>query len=245
MTDWSTLVDACGNAAHVPELLDRFAADPAERWSELMDHLCPQLDCAFPASFAALPDLAAIAAARPARDRGWALLAMDVIIDCASPGDGTTERYAIAIGEARRLTADLLRAADDPAEYLGLLQSLLTFEGVEVWNRCLDGLATGEYEIDCPACEADLFVHIDDQRQVSTSEDCADVDQPVTLPLRAAEPEELGDAAGRLYGRARADGRPIVADRLRWLFGRATCPHCGATMATADRVEANHRYYHG
>jgi hypothetical protein len=50
MTDWSTLTDACGSAEHVPGLLDRFEADPSGVWSEMMDHLCPQLDKAFPAS---------------------------------------------------------------------------------------------------------------------------------------------------------------------------------------------------
>ena len=63
MTDWSALTDACGSAEHVPALLDRFEADPNGVWSELMDHLCPQLDTAFSASFAALPRLAEIATA--------------------------------------------------------------------------------------------------------------------------------------------------------------------------------------
>ncbi|MFG2697645.1 hypothetical protein [Kitasatospora sp. NPDC048407] len=61
--DWSLLTDACGPADHLPALLERFAADPAARWPELMDHLCPQLDTAYPASWAALPRLAQIAAA--------------------------------------------------------------------------------------------------------------------------------------------------------------------------------------
>ncbi|WP_405768651.1 hypothetical protein [Streptomyces sp. NBC_01538] len=76
MTDWSTLSDACGSgsAEHVPALLDRFKSDPSGTWSELMDHLCPQLDTAFSASFAALPRLAELASGCGAEDRRWVLL---------------------------------------------------------------------------------------------------------------------------------------------------------------------------
>ncbi|NEC85738.1 hypothetical protein [Streptomyces sp. SID12501] len=75
MTDGSTLSDACGSAEHVPTLLDRFESDPSGAWSELMDHLYPQLDTAFSASFATLPRLAELASGRSAEDRRWVLLA--------------------------------------------------------------------------------------------------------------------------------------------------------------------------
>lgn len=93
MTDWSTLTDACGPAEHVPALLDRFEADPSGVWSELMDHLGPQLDTAFTAGFAALPRLAGIATACGPEDLAWVLLAAGAIASCASgPSDPDSPR---------------------------------------------------------------------------------------------------------------------------------------------------------
>jgi hypothetical protein len=134
MMDWSTLDDACGSAEHVPGLLHRFEANPSGVWSELMDHLCPQLDTAFTASFAALPRLSEIATACSTEDLGWVLLA------------------AGAIAALRGLTDRRLSQSAEAEEYVNLFQALLSFEGVEVWDRCLDGLQTGEYEVDCPYC---------------------------------------------------------------------------------------------
>lgn len=85
MTDWSALQDACGGAAHVPALLERFADDPSDVWSELMDHLCPQADTAYSASYAALPRLAGIAATCRTEHLGGVLLAAGAIVACA-PG---------------------------------------------------------------------------------------------------------------------------------------------------------------
>ncbi|WP_179279907.1 hypothetical protein [Actinacidiphila glaucinigra] len=84
MTDWSTLIDAYGSAGHVPALLDRFEADPSGVWSELMDHLCPQLDTAFTASFAALPRLAEIATAAGSENLGGVLSAAGAIASCSA-----------------------------------------------------------------------------------------------------------------------------------------------------------------
>ncbi|MFE7355638.1 hypothetical protein ACFU8Q_21220 [Streptomyces sp. NPDC057543] len=89
MTDWSTLEDACGSAEHVPELLERFAADPDHAWSELMDHLCPQLDTAFSASFAALPRLARLASSCVPEKRQSVLLEAGAIMACAPTPTGT------------------------------------------------------------------------------------------------------------------------------------------------------------
>jgi hypothetical protein len=59
-----------------------------------------------------------------------------------------------------RLTDQCLRETGDAEDYVHLLQSLLSFEGVEIWDRCLEGLQSGEYEVVRPYCGVDMFVVI-------------------------------------------------------------------------------------
>ncbi|MFE6334816.1 hypothetical protein ACFVOK_16600 [Streptomyces sp. NPDC057798] len=115
MADWAEPSDAYGSADGVPALLDRFEADPWGVWSELMDRLCPMLDTAFSASFAALPRLADIAAGREPAGRHWALFAAGPIVACSrrsAEGVAARDAYASQI-------AELLRPAA-PAELEGL-----------------------------------------------------------------------------------------------------------------------------
>ncbi|GHF35241.1 hypothetical protein GCM10010218_15560 [Streptomyces mashuensis] len=126
MTDWSGLSDAYGSAEGVPALLDRFEADPGGAWSELMDRLCPVLDTAFSASFAALPRLARMAAGLRPVDRRWALLAAGPIVACArrtAEGVAACEAQAPHIAELSRLTAECLRLPLETEDYVNLLQA--------------------------------------------------------------------------------------------------------------------------
>lgn len=240
MTDWSTLTDACGRADHVPALLDRFEADPGEVWSELMDHLCPQLDAAFTASFAALPRLARIAAGCDQEALAWVLLAAGAIAACA-PGPGEPEgpltAFAVPIAVLRDLTDRRLSRAADTEEYVNLLQALLSFEGVQIWDRCLDGLHSGEYEVDCPHCGVEVFVVIGPDDSFCCSDDYALREVPKS-PLRPAAATELAGLPLRLFTRATADAQQRVAHAVRCLFGRALCPDCGTDFPVAERVAA-------
>jgi hypothetical protein len=237
VTDWSALSDACGSADHVPALLDRFEADASGVWHELMEHLCPQLDTAFSASFAALPRLADLASSCREEDRQWVLLAAGSIMACASSGSDVFEVFAAPIADLHRLTDQCLREAEDPENYVYLLQCLLSFEGVEIWDRCLEGLQTGEYEVDCPYCGVNVFIVIGEDSCFSASDDYSlrEVDR---VPLHPAVPEELEGPAKRLYDRTLADGQQLVARGLPYLFGRAACPDCGTAFEVADRIAA-------
>lgn len=240
MTDWVILSDACGSAEHVPELLDRFEADPSGVWSELMDHLCPQLDTAFSASFAALPRLAEIATACAPEHFPGVLLAAGAIAGCApseAEGTGPLRSYAPAIDVLRALTDACLSRTSETEEYVYLLQALLSFDGVEGWDRCLEGLHTGEYEVDCPYCGVELFIVIQDGDPFCCSEDYS-VDGVVKSPLRPVGPDRLEGVARRLYERALADGQERVAAGLPYLFGRAECPDCGTEFPVGERAVA-------
>ncbi|GAA3084826.1 hypothetical protein GCM10020000_84100 [Streptomyces olivoverticillatus] len=240
MTDWSRLTDACGSAEHVPGLLDRFEADPSGVWSELMDHLCPQLDTAFTASFAALPRLAEVATAGSQETLDWVLLAAGAIVAC-SPGlsepDSPLTLFSAPIAVLHGLTDRRLSQTVEVEEYVNLLQALLSFEGVEVWDRCLDGLQTGEYEVDCPYCGVNVFVVIGQDDFFCCSDDYA-LREVQKSPLQPARVQELEGLPRRLLTRAMADGQEGLAYGVRYLFGRAACPDCGTEFSVAERVVA-------
>lgn len=145
--------------------------------------------------------------------------------------------YAEPIGVLRRLTEQRLSVASATDEYVDLLGALLSFEGVEVWDRCLEGLSLGEYEVDCPHCGVNAFVVLGADGGYSCTDDYA-LGEVERTPLRPVEPGELGDLARRLRDRAVADGQDGVAGDLLRLFGRADCPDCGTEFLVADRVVA-------
>ncbi|MBF9069090.1 hypothetical protein [Streptacidiphilus fuscans] len=240
MTEWATLSDACGPAEHVPVLLERFAGDPSGVLSELMDHLCPQLDTAFSASFAALPRLAEIAASCRPDDLPSVLEAAGAIASCA-PGlsevGGPLDVFSAPLAVLHQLTDECLSRTTAVDDYVVLLQSLLSFEGVEVWDRCLEGLATGEYEVDCPYCGVNLCVVIEADDCFCCSDDYASGDV-LRSPLRPAAEGDLEDLPRRLHDRATADGQTDLARGVPYLFGRATCTDCSTEFTVADRVKA-------
>lgn len=237
VTDWSMLTDACGSAGHVPAVLDRFEADVCGGWSELMDHLCPQLDTAYSASFAALPRLAGLAFRRCGEERRCVVQAAGAIVACAVSGDRAFEDFAASIAVLHRLVDESLREAQGADSYVELLECLLAFEGVEGWDRRLEGLNVGEYEVDCPYCGVDLFIVLRDDVCFAASGDYA-LREVAMAPLRPSVPGELVGLAERLYVRAVSDGQHRVARGLMYLFGEGDCPDCGTAFSIADRVVA-------
>ncbi|MFD9716769.1 hypothetical protein [Streptomyces sp. NPDC059076] len=240
MTDWSQLKDAFGSAVGVPALLDRFEAAPSSVWPELMDRLCPQLDSAFTASFAALPRLARIAAAQEPEQRSWALIAAGVIVSCArrSP-DGSDIRttHASTIAELAGLTDECLGAVLEPQTYVLLLQAALAFDGVTVWDELLDGLVEGEYEVSCPHCGVELFLTLGGAGHFSSTEEQG-LDGGGRRPLRPKAPQDLRGPSERLHQRAMSDGHKEVAEAIAHLFGDAECGDCGTVFPVAERVVA-------
>ncbi|MFJ9447892.1 hypothetical protein ACIRRH_39605 [Kitasatospora sp. NPDC101235] len=99
-------------------------------------------------------------------------------------------------------------------------------------------MAQGEYEVECPYCGVNLFIVIGEEGFFSCSDDYALGDVEKSL-LRAADPAELEGLAERLHDQALADGQPVVAERLLYLFGQSSCTDCGTGFSVADRVIAN------
>jgi hypothetical protein len=137
----------------------------------------------------------------------------------------------------RALTDRRLSQTAEPEEYVNLLQALLSFEGVEVWDRCLEGLHTGEYEVGCPYCGVNVLLAIGDEDGWCTSGEYI-LPEAQKTRLRPARVPDLEELPRRLFARATADGQVSVARGVRYLFGWADCPDCGTDFSVAERVSA-------
>ncbi|MER5419052.1 hypothetical protein [Streptosporangium roseum] len=240
MTDWSQLSHAYGSAEDLPALLDQIEADPnAERWNDLWSALCHQ-GSVYSASFAALPRLTTIAAAGDENERLHALLLAGAIIAGADQSHGVgdvRDKYAIEIAALLRMADEHLRMLSDRADYIYLLEAILSFEGIPVWCEYLAwGLVAGEYDVSCPDCETGLFIAIGDYGHFSTNGDYALEDDVRKVPLLPADPGDLHGIGQRLHGLASADGQNDVAAALTYLFGNAVCPDCGTDFSVADQI---------
>ncbi|MFE9558422.1 hypothetical protein ACFYMW_36320 [Streptomyces sp. NPDC006692] len=129
------------------------------------------------------------------------LLAAGAIAAC-SPGlsepDSPLAVHSAPIGVLHRLTDRRLSRAVEAEEYVNLLQALLSFEGVEIWDRCLDGLQTGEYEVHCPYCGVNLFIVIGQDGNFCCSDDYA-LREVAKSPLQPVRTQDLDGLPQKLF----------------------------------------------
>ncbi|TXS37227.1 hypothetical protein [Streptomyces sp. OR43] len=245
MTDWSRLNHAYGTAQDIPGLLDAMSPDPQDAgWGALWSRLCHQ-GTVYSAGYAALPALAAMARQWSAAERSAPLCLAGAIVASVDRPDNGEDPYlsrSAATAELRGLTEEALRdpgLTGDPLNYVQLLGTLLSFEGVEVWGEQIDGLNGGEYELPCPACEAENFVVFGEHGCFSTMDAMYMERAPATrFPLRPMDPSLMDGLAGRLYARMIKDGHPDLAHKLTYVFGRAQCADCGVSFSVEEAVFA-------
>lgn len=227
MTDWSSLRGIYGSAEQVPALLAAAASAEAETgdaWSDLWTHLYHQ-GTVCSASYAALPSLAWMSRRREPRGYMAALhLAAVIVASTDGPEDPAVvrERYERELADLHVVAVRNLPYATSDTEFVYALEALMAFEDGGVWQRNLFWLANDEAEIDCPYCDEHLLLNLEGP-DYSTASFASDSSAPT-----AVVPVEHSSVTveGRLLTLARANDRPAVADRLRYLFGRAICPHC-------------------
>ncbi|GAA0297545.1 hypothetical protein GCM10010302_40230 [Streptomyces polychromogenes] len=207
-------------------------------WGELWDDLCHQ-GSVYDDSFAALPYLAAIAAGRAPGAPLDAVLMAGLIVSAADAE--RSARYAREITALLPVARALLDAAtDDAPAFVYLLQCVLAFEGERVWSAGrLEGLFEQEYELDCPACTAPLFIAFGDHGVFAPDGDHVTAD-PARAALRPADPSALAPLPARLHRTAARAGHEDIARGLTHLFGRAACPSCAAAFSVADEVAKGH-----
>ncbi len=238
--DWHGLTHAYGTAEDIPGLFQRLGgADDDEVWGELWSSLCHQ-GSVYDASWAALPHLTDIACGRAPGDRFQAVvLAGAIVVDTDDPGRA---RYAAEIAELLGVARASLDSGDlSAALFVHLLKSVLSFEGEEFWAETLEGVNSEEYEVECPGCEAGLFVafgefgtFVSEGDYVTGGGDGGDATRGELTP---AAPDELTGIGARLHGEAVAHGQEEVARALTLVFGRGRCPSCDTEFAVAEEVE--------
>jgi hypothetical protein len=151
--DWSSLRHAYGPADDIPALLERARHAPAtgdyrdEPWFSLWSALCHQGDV-YTASYAAVPELVAIAEARAAEPRvAWEclLLAGSIELERALPNGAAPppvpaeleSAYAAALGRGAELAARQLRRAAAPEIRRGFAISYAALRGNAAEARLL------------------------------------------------------------------------------------------------------------
>lgn len=212
-----------------PEVLDSAAADPASpAWDRIWRTSGGQGSCD-PASAALLPWLARTCAAFAPRDRERAVvLAGYLALDAT---DADREVYADQIAALRALAVECLPDASTDDMFVQLQQAVAGFDGDEVWGRELDRLNAGEVDVQCPECEEELLVDL------RPGHAAIEPGYAWTEPGHAAiEPCLPSELPRRLHGEAVRAGREPVATALGRLFGRFSCPECGARFVLADHL---------
>jgi hypothetical protein len=142
------------------------------------------------------------------------VLAGSIAVDAT---DTDRAAYAREIASLRALALEGLPGASSDSIFVYLLQAVLGFEGDEIWGNELDRLNDGEVDVLCPECEEELLL------------DLRSDDPPI-------QPGLSSDLAARLHSDAVQAGRESVATALTYLFGRLTCPSCGARFDLADHL---------
>ncbi|USX55366.1 hypothetical protein [Lentzea sp. HUAS12] len=219
MTDFSVLHHAYGTAEDVPALLDRAAAGDQEAWSELWSRLCHQ-GTSYPASYAALPHLAAM------NNADAVLLAAGIVAD---GGDDEVRAEHAASITALTATANALLPGADEGAYPYLLEGLLVFEGVLDAADVLSwGVENDEYEVECPECETPMFLVLD--------EGVSRTDEDEERPLKPADPATLDGVGKRVCDTADAHGQSKAVRAFRFFFGQATCPACDTEFTVSEEL---------
>jgi hypothetical protein len=197
------------------EVLDSAATDPASSaWDIIWRESCHQGTCD-PASAVLLPWLAQTCTAFSRENREDALILAGLI--ALDAGDADRDAYTDEIAALRAFAVDCLPNASSDSAFVYLQQTILGFDGDEIWGKELDHIVDGEVDVQCPECEEELLVGLQQE------------DSEIGPGLHS-------ELARRLHAEALAAGRESVATVLTHLFGRLSCPGCGTRFVLADHL---------
>jgi hypothetical protein len=240
--EWSLLQHAYGSAGDVPELLERFREQPDdEDWDELWSCLCHQYTT-YSATYAALPHLADIARMRPSSEWGRFLSFAGTVTACTEEG-AVPEAYradvvrAVESFRALAVEAVLCHRHEQP-EFVELLEALAALHGSRTLGRQLSRLNDEEFQGVCPHCEAELFIIVETAAMTVTAEDPVfhpQAKRTAVVPASSDAPPWTPSLLHRvdvasLRALASHVGHSQVAEWLRHLEGRGSCPACGGSL---------------
>ncbi|MEU4472628.1 hypothetical protein [Micromonospora sp. NPDC023888] len=219
----------------VEELLAEAAADPrAAAWNVLYEQAC-QEGFHEPEEALLIARLAELASEFVPADRDEVLiLAGKLAVDM---DEQSQRRHADALAQLRHLTTDWLPTPTDAQSFIYRLRAVMALEGDMLWGEELERLIHDEVEVECPQCEASLFIVFGDRGHFATHEDYATKPNVAQTPLLPATPVDLDDVGLRLHRMSTDAGQQSVAEAVTYVFGRATCTQCGSTFRVSDQVE--------
>lgn len=250
---WSRLKHAYGQASDIPELLRELLNNPtATTWSDLWSTLCHQ-SSVYPASFAAYPYLALVAARLQPGQRGEALLLLGMIAAGETEGACPTEfrdEFEAAKVEAIDLVLRELEAQPkDVEDTVYLMEAFAGLHGCSISTH-LEGFNDGEFYCECPQCGGQLYLWPEEgcyrvfagdpikpnRDSLPATQVKPAAESPVTeLPVKITD----GNALVWVTTLARLAGHPGLAERARQAFGDATCPRCAAPFTYLEAFSAD------
>lgn len=126
----------------------------------------------------------------------------------------------------------------DPSDFIHLAEAVLALEGDLLWGRCLNRLASGEFEGVCRLCKTDLLLAIGEFGFFAATGDWVGKPAVPREPLWAADAARLQGVGRRLHVWAYAASQPTVANWLLYVFGTGICPRCRGVFDTAGAIAA-------
>jgi hypothetical protein len=231
---WAELEHAHGSAGDVPDMLRALADGDDDAWERIWSSLCHQGDV-YPASYAALPHVVAIAAGQPfgAQVMSWVFAGAIAAASADEPDPVPRDLRAAldaaiadavprAVASLQSLPADHEHNAD-----IWLAVAIAGLRRQDAIAAVIEGLVDGEQGVVCRQCSVYLTVGLDASPfRVTARSEAVVSNRPTQFapPSRSVELEEIASTVERA-------GHPTLAARIRSLDDDVTCPACGVIFS--------------
>ncbi len=229
MVDWSLLNDAYGPATTIPELLVTAASDlDGSKWRELWSRLCHQ-GSIYSASYPAVAELEALAAASEPKQRFRFLhLAAGIVASTDHrPGKFARSSIAALLPRPQALADEALAVPGQrQADFIYLMQASLAFQEDPVWGSDLELLVDNSFVGCCSNCENHMAFFFGGDGAYATREGHTSNPTCRRLPLVGAT--TLPEDGQWMLARALNAGQTGLVTVIPFLFGTGTCPDCAA-----------------
>lgn len=242
---WAALRHVFGPARDVPSHLESLARDPRQppdspTWTWFFTALYHQ-GTVCEATFAAVPHVVEIAARLAPAERGWYASVVGGVAgasDCEQRVSADiVQWYAAAIERARPTITEYIETCPrNRTEMLYALGALASLHGARRAASVFEGIASGEWELECPACHDWLWVGPPDRPEVVDSQANALPTHPDAaggaaraqyLPAIPPPWWSEREALANLGGLARRAGRGEITVLLAGLPRELRCQRCG------------------